>query len=378
MFILFDISLKRKTFKHLCLCGSIFLLFASSIIGARSADLVYPSEQSVEGSNDIEIIVPFLPGGGTDTWARTVLPSLGQFLPSDPQLLIKNIAGSRGHRAANDYARTNPLHGRSLLVIGASMNIAYLLEDERVRYELSNWRALMAYSAGIVVYASPNLGIQRIGDLINSKQHLIMASIGPTSEDLFVLLAFDILEIDITSIFGLGGRGAARRMFERGDVNLDFQTTPAFMKLVKPLVNDRRARPLFSLGAFDSEMNYVRDPRFPDLPNLKEVYIEIFGFAPKSKAWEAWLSLYKANKGTLKFLVIPEETPETIVNSYQNAIDNMLKDQRLLNTFNLKVGVNTISGAVNAQKLMHEMVALPTETRMWLKQWIYEKYQIRI
>ena len=56
----------------------------------------------------------------------------------------------------------------------------------------------------------------------------------------------------------------------------------------------------------------------------------------------------------------------------------MLKDQTLLNTLNDKVGVDTISGSANAQKLMKEMVALPTETRMWLKQWIHKKYQIRI
>jgi tripartite-type tricarboxylate transporter receptor subunit TctC len=378
VFILFDINLKRKTFTQMCLWRGIFLLFASTTAGAQSSDLGYASNQYIEDFNDLEVIVPFLPGGGSDIWARTVLPSLGEFLPGKPQLLIKNIIGSRGHRAANDYARINPLHGRSLFVIAASMNIAYLLEDERVRYDLSNWRALMAYSAGIVVYASPNLGIQQIRDLKDSEQHLIMASIGPTSEDLFVLLAFDLLEIDITSIFGLGGRGAARKMFERGDVNLDFQTTPAFMKFVNPLVNDHKAKPLFSLGAFDSEMNYVRDPHFPDLPNLKEVYKEIFGFAPKSEAWDAWLSIYKATKGTLKFLVIPKETPENIISSYQTAIDNMLKDQTLLNTLNSKVGVNTISGTVNAQKLMQEMIALPTETRTWLKQWIHEKYQIRI
>ena len=362
----------------MCLYAGIFVFFASSTVGAQNADLGYESNQYIEDINDLEVIVPFLPNGGTDIWARTVLPSLGQFLPGKPQLLIKNITGSRGHRAANDYARINPLHGRSLFVIAASMNIAYLLEDERVRYDLSNWRALMAYSAGIVVYASPNLGIQHLRDLKNSEQHLIMASIGPTSEDLFVLLALDILEIDITSIFGLGGRGAARKMFERGDVNLDFQTTPAFMKFVNPLVNDNKARPLFSLGAFDNKMNYIRDPRFPDLPNLAEVYTEIFGFAPKGKAWEAWLSIYKATKGTLKFLVIPKETPENIISSFQNAIDNMLQDQTLLNTLNTKVGVDTISGSVNAQKLMQEMIALPTETRQWLKQRIYEKYQIRI
>ena len=111
----------------MCLCSSVFLLFASSTARAQRADLDYAPNQYIQDFNDIEVIVPFLPGGGTDIWARTALPDLGQFLPGKPQLLIKNITGSRGHRAANDYARINPLHGESLFVIAASMNIAYLI-----------------------------------------------------------------------------------------------------------------------------------------------------------------------------------------------------------------------------------------------------------
>lgn len=377
MFVHFKSLLTRKVSACAC-CASILLLFTTSTVSANKDDSADKLETSVDNSNPIVVTVPFLPGGGTDIWARAVLPNLDKFLPGNPKLVIENITGIRGHRAANDYARSNPLHGKSLLTMAASMNIAYLLEDERIHYDLSDWRALMAYNSGIVVYGSVQSGIEGISDLVDSEQFLIMASIGPTSEDLLVLLAFDILEIDITSIFGLTGRGAARRMFENGDVNVDFQTTPAFTKFVKPAVDVRKAIPLFSLGAFDSEMNYVRDPLFPDLPNLAEVYKDIFGVAPQSEAWKAWMSIYKACKGTLKFLVIPEATPEEIMASYQNAINNMLKDQAMLDTFNIKLGKNTIYGPDNAQKLMEEMIALPVETRNWLKQWIFERYQIKV
>ena len=378
MLILFDINLKRKTLFWLCLFVGIFFLFTSTGASAETFDTDSATIQNSDVFEELEITVPFLPAGGTDVWARAVLPNLGQFLPGKPTISFKNISGSRGHRAANDYARLKPLDGRSLFVIAASMNIAYLLEDERVRYNLSDWQALMSYNAGIVVYASENLGITDIKDLKNNKEHLIMASIGPTSEDLFVLLALDILKIDITSIFGLGGRGAARKMFESGDVNVDFQTTPAFKKFVAPLVSEHKATPLFSLGAFDSDMNYVRDPLYPDLPNLEEVYIELYGSAPSSKAWQAWLSLYRASKGTLKFLVIPKDTPKNIINAYQNAIDLMMKDPFLLENLNSQIGENTVFGPVEAQKRIEDLIALPMETRVWLKQWIYNKYEIRI
>ena len=56
----------------------------------------------------------------------------------------------------------------------------------------------------------------------------------------------------------------------------------------------------------------------------------------------------------------------------------MMKDPFLLENLNSQIGENTVFGPVEAQKRIEDLIALPMETRVWLKQWIYNKYEIRI
>ena len=327
----------------------------------------------------VEFIVPFMPAGGTDTWARSVLPFLGHYLPGQPEIVIKNVAGSNGTKAANDYAGRNPLDGQSLLVTGASSHLAYLLGDERARYDFSRWRALMAYSSGIVVYTSPQMGVKNIWELLaKPDQHLMMASIGPASEDLFVLLAFDILGLDLSSIFGVRGRSSARQWYERGDANIDFQTTAAYMAYVKPQADAGQAVPLFSLGAFDRDMNYIRDPMFPELPNLAEVYERLHGHPPAGDGWDAWLSLYRSGLGSLKLVVVPKQTPEPIIAAYKQAIEQLQGDAEFIEAVSGQVGSYGIIGMEKAESLLQKRTNLPAEKRQWLIDWIFRKYQVRM
>ena len=42
------------------------------------------------------------------------------------------------------------------------------------------------------------------------------------------------------------GRGAGRVAYEQGEVNVDYQTTPAYLKSVRPMVKSGKAVMLFS------------------------------------------------------------------------------------------------------------------------------------
>ncbi len=337
-------------------------------------------DESVDFSNKtIEFIVPYMPGGGTDTWARSVLPYLGRYLPGQPKILISNVPGGNAAKAANRYAVQAKPDGLSVLVTAASNHLSYLLGDSRVRYDFSQWRALLAYRAGVVVYTSPKLGVSNIQELLDKPdKRLILASMGPTSDDIFVLLAFDLLDIDVSAIFGSRGRGSARKLYENGDANIDFQTTAAYMAYVKPQESTGRAIPLFSLGAFDEEMNYVRDPMFPELPNLAEVYTYVHGQAPSGEAWQAWFSLYKAGRGSLKLLVVPKETSSAVIAAYENAVRLLKKDPEFNDSVVNLVGQHGIVGVKEAEFLLKMRTALPEETRRWISAWIYDHYQVRL
>ena len=94
----------------------------------------------------------------------------------------------------------------------------------------------MATPTGAVVYVDPALGIKDASELAKLKgKKLKFGSQRAASMDLVGLLAFDMLDLDIHAIFGMKGRGSARLSFERGEVDIDFQTTSAYLKKVQPL-----------------------------------------------------------------------------------------------------------------------------------------------
>ncbi len=231
----------------------------------------------------------------------------------------------------------------------------------------------------MVVYTSPKMGVRNMQELLEKPdKHLVLASMGPTSDDIFVLLAFDLLDVDVSSIFGSRGRGPARKIYERGDANIDFQTTAAYMTFVKPQELKGQAIPLFSLGAFDDDMEYVRDPLFPQLPNLAEVYEHVHGRPPSGEAWEAWFSLYKAGLGSLKLVVAPRNTPNEIMRSYEEAITRLQQDPEFNAAVVGVVGERSIIGGRDADLLFQRRTSLPEATALWLKSWIYDRYKVRL
>jgi hypothetical protein len=77
-------------------------------------------------------------------------------------------------------------------------------------------------------------------------------------------------------------------MFERGEANIDYQTSPAYLRSVVPLVEQGLAVPMMTWGALDDDGNIVRDPTFPDIPSFKEVCEATAGCETSGDAWEAW------------------------------------------------------------------------------------------
>src|SRR3546814_6344510 len=93
---------------------------------------------------------------------------------------------------------------------------------------------------------------------------MIFGGITAAGLDLLALLTFEMLEIEPRVVMGYEGKGPARIAFEQGETNLDYQTTPAYVANVQPLVEEGRAVPLYTLGHFE-DASLVRDPAFPDI-----------------------------------------------------------------------------------------------------------------
>ena len=101
--------------------------------------------------------------------------------------------------------------------------------------------------------------------------NFIYGSQGATRLDLVPLLAWEMLGLKVEPVFGLKGRGDGRLMFERGEANIDYQTSSSYLKGVVPLVEEGKAVPMMNWGSLDADGNIIRDPTFPDMLTFKEI-----------------------------------------------------------------------------------------------------------
>jgi len=327
----------------------------------------------------VEWIVPFKEGGGTDSWARFNAPFIAKHLPGKPVVAVKNVPGGGSTKAANRYAAATTPDGLSVLGTSASTQFPYLLGDSRVRYDYKNWTVLMAYPTGGVVYVSPKLGIKGAQDLGNLKdRRLTFGSQGTTSSDLVPLLGIELLGIDVRPIFGIRGGSAKRLAFERGDTDIDFQTSSAYINDVIPSVEAGDAVPLFTFGVLNEAGDLIRDPNFPELPHFAEVYEMVHGEAPEGLAFDSWFAFFSAGFGAQKLLVVPSSTSAEIVQTYRNSIANMLKDPEYRDAKTSALGSYEQVTGPTAERLYQLGTNMPEKSRRWIRQWLHERYDLKL
>lgn len=326
----------------------------------------------------VDFTIPFGVGGGSDQWARVYQPFLSKHLPGNPTVVVKNVPGGGGITGMNQFvARARP-NGLDILGSSGSNQIPYLLGDKRVKYEYRDLQIVLGSPVGGVAYISPKTGVKKLADLKNFKGDLQYASQGATSLDLVPLLAFEVLGLNVRAIFGYKGRGPGRVAFEQGEVNIDYQTTTAFLRSVKPLIEAGTAVPLFSWGLIDSGGRLVRDPVAPDLPHFAEAYEMIHGKKPSGRAFEAWKAFFVAGFAVQKPLWLPKGTPPEIVKAYREAARKIIQDPRFKKEIDDKLGGYPQHVGEEARRAFEDGMTVPREAMQWLKKWLSERFSVKL
>lgn len=351
---------------------------AASLVAALTAGMLSAPAAAADFSGDrVEIIVPFGAGGGTDTWARFWAPYLSDNLPGQPTLVVRNVPGGGSTTGANQFQTRAEPDGLTVLGTSGSTQFPYLLDDPRVNYEYKDWNVIFASPTGGVVYVKPGLGVDGPEDLDKLKEaDLIYGSQGATSLDLVPLLAFELLDLDVRAVFGMQGRSSGRLAFERGETNIDYQTSAAYLTNVTPLVEAGEAVPLFSWGATDDEGNIVRDPTFPDLPSYPEFYEAATGEKPSGPAWDAYKSFFIAGFPAQKMLFLPGGTPSDIVQAYRDAAAAATQDEGFLQDRKATLGDYKQIVGEPAERILRTAINVPDDARAWVREWLTEKYNV--
>lgn len=346
--------------------AAVSMLLGAQVASAQKADF---------SGKRVEWIIPFGTGGGSNRWARFYQPWLQKYLPGNPVVAVKNMPGASSTKGTNYFARRGTKDGLMVMGTSGSTQFPFLLGDRRVKYDYADWEVILATPVGGIVYVNANLGVKTAADMKKlQKAKLKFMAQGPTSLDLVPLLAFEILGLNVKPVFGIRSRGNGRLAFERGEVRIDYQTTPAFLKRVTPLVKKGLAVPLLTWGMIDAKGNLVRDPTFPDLPHLGEVYKMMHGKSPQGPAWSAWKTFFAAGYPAQKMIFLKKGTPKHIIAAWRKAVKDIINAPGFEEAKNKALGNYPQAVGKQAQVLMKIATTVDPKSKAWILAWLKRRF----
>ena len=227
---------------------------ASMLLGLVSAHAQYPSKT-------VRLIVPYPPGGGTDTLARVLSQRLGEALGQ--QVVIDNRPGAGANLGVEIAARA-PNDGHTLLMAAISNAISASLY-RKLNYDLVRDFApitLLATTPHIVV-VHPSLPVKSVKELIAFAKarpgQLAYSSSGSGTPSHLGGELFDSMAgVKLTHVPYKGG-GPSVIALVGGEVSVGFATMPSVISHVK-------AGKLRGLAVTTAQ----RSPTTPDLPTVSE------------------------------------------------------------------------------------------------------------
>lgn len=286
------------------------------------------SAADTEVPSNVQLIVPFAPGGGTDTFGRVLAPALQDSVEGNPTVQVVNREGGESITGTNQFVEQNPNDGSQLLVSSATTTFQWLLGLSQVKYDFTKLKPLMVAGTGGVIYVSKDSGISSVEDLKDPPKPLSYGGISATGLDLSTLLAFDLLKVYPKTTFGFEGRGPARLALARGETNIDYQTTAGYMTEVEPMVKKGDAIPLMSFGVLNDQGEVVRDPNFKDLPTVPEVYEKLYGHKPSGPGYDAYVAFLAAGCTYQKGLWATAETPKSVRDAFIAAVPDLKNSEK--------------------------------------------------
>jgi tripartite-type tricarboxylate transporter receptor subunit TctC len=292
--------LKRRT---LLASSAILPLAAPAIVGAQSP---WPNKT-------IRFIVPFAPGGGTDTSSRLICDQLSRLLGQ--QVLVDNKGGAGGNIGTTELARAAP-DGYTIGLISVASHTLNPMLYAKMPYDADkditavSLIALLSNLLGV----TPSLPASSVPELISLAKKepgkYAFASSGPgTSLHLSGELFKQMAGVDIVHV-PYKGAGPAYTDLMAGTVHMMFANVSSMLSQV-------RGGKIKGLAVTSAE----RSKAIPELPTIGET---LPGYIATS-----WYGVGA-----------PAKTPEPIVAKLEAAVGEILAKKEIIDRFTGDLGMD--------------------------------------
>jgi tripartite-type tricarboxylate transporter receptor subunit TctC len=241
------------------LCGVAATLFW--LTGAQSKT----AEDFYRDRKEIYLITSSAVGGGYDQYSRLVARHMTKYLPGQPTIVVQNMIGGGGIRAANYIYNVAPNDGSVFCLIDRGMPTAPLLYGARSKAQFEavrfSWIGSLMQETGMGVLSARS-PVRTVEDA--KQREIFFGSTGPeTGPAMFVRLVDDLLGTKIKVINGYKGQPDEFLSVEKGELDGLFMS--GWSGPGRAYVRDRIGRGQMRLFL---QMAREKDRQHPDTPGI--------------------------------------------------------------------------------------------------------------
>lgn len=314
--------------------GIFALLFAAAVV--TSAQAQTPAE-FFRGKR-ITLITSASVGGGYDQYARLLAKHMPRFIPGNPAMVVQNMVGAEGIRAANFLYNVAAQDGTVIGGLSRNNGLAkfYDVNNAAVKFDARkfHWLGSPQQEIGLFILRTQK-GAKSIEDL--KKVEVVVSSTtrgAPTS--IYPRMLAALYGAKIKVVDGYGGSQEALLAVERNEVDghVSGGSSSAFRARVAPWLK--------SFAKVILQMGMTRDAEFPDIPTA----IEIMPTAAGKQLFE----IAFAEQVMGRPFVLPPGVPMDRVQALRAAFDAAVKDKDLLaDAKSQRMEIDPVTGAaINA------------------------------
>lgn len=360
----------RTTISRRTLLGTGAFAALLGVVGCAPEQTKYKAS----GAGIVDVVVPYGTGGGTDTWARFITPYFADLKPDVDRYQIENIPGGESITGANAFVRSNVTNGRQVMVASATTYFQSMLGQSTVEFDFSRMEPLALNGTGAVLWTSAETGITSFEDLIGNSEQYRYGGMSASGLDLVPLLALEALGANIRGVFGMEGRGPSRLAVQRGESDLDFQTTSSYLSQVQPMVDSGEAIPLFAVGSL-VDGKVVRDTNLPDIPTFAEIFEGLDSHTQHQElAYNAFQSFVVPGFFYQKGLWANAGTDASVVETYAGLVAELNDDAEFLDEAKDALGGYELVSGLDARADFRKALQLDEDVLAFTKQLLEDKY----
>jgi tripartite-type tricarboxylate transporter receptor subunit TctC len=186
---------------------------AACLTTAAQADAV----SDFYAATTVKLIVASGPGGGYDTYARSLLPFLQKHIPGKPNIIIQHVPGAGGLQAANFAYSIAPKDGSVILAALRETIIEPILGNTNAEFNASKFGWIGSLNSEEAICGAWHTAkVKTFKDLMTTE--LIVAGNGPNSTEYIPAIMNNTIGTKFKLIQGYRDGTATDLAVERGEV----------------------------------------------------------------------------------------------------------------------------------------------------------------